>query len=113
MLRATKADITLSLWMLIKDIIDEENSKASDSTQGELVESQEGSLPERTFSEKGPLDPKLERDTTDELTLEEKSHSDEGAGKYGEDWPPSVSSALPMVCTVQDDTQMDTQLHKL
>ena len=115
--RATKADnTTLCLWTLIKDVIDEENSQASDSTQGELEESQEGSLPERTFSEKGPLNPKLERyrDTTDELTLEEKAHSDEGAAKYyGEDWPPSAPSAPPMVFTVQDDTQMDMQLHKL
>ena len=57
--------------------------QASDSTQGELEESREGSLTERTFSEKGPLNLKLERygDVTDELTLEEKVHSDEGAGK--------------------------------
>jgi hypothetical protein len=41
----------------------------SDSAQGELEESQEDPLPERTFSEKGPLNPKLEgyRDSNDEL----------------------------------------------
>ena len=62
--------LPLCLWIFIKDATDEENKQASDSTLGELEESQEGRLPERTFSEKGPLNPKLERyrDTTDELT---------------------------------------------
>ena len=89
--------------MLIKDATDEEISQAPDITQGELEESQEGSLPERTSSEKSLLNPNLERyrDTTDELTLEEEAHSDEGAAKYyGEDWPPSAPSALPVASTV-------------
>ena len=63
--------------MLTKDIIDEEILQASDSTQGELEEFQEECLPERTFSEKGPLNPKLERyrNTNDELTSEEDAQS--------------------------------------
>ena len=56
----------------------------SDSAQGELEESQEDPLPERTFSEKGPLNPKLERyrDSDDELTLDKEDHSERGAAKY-------------------------------
>ena len=67
--------------MIIKDATDEEISQAPDITQGELEESQERSLPERTSSDKSLLNPNLERyrDTTEELTLEEEAHSDEGA----------------------------------
>ena len=67
--------------------------------QGELEESQEGSLPEGTSLEMGPLNPKLERyrDSIDELTLEKKGHLEEGAAKYYvEDWPSNVPSTLPM-----------------
>lgn len=61
-LRTTQADnITLCLWVLMKDAIDEETLQASDSAQGGLEESQEERLPERAFSEKGPLHSKLER----------------------------------------------------
>jgi hypothetical protein len=61
-LRNTQADnFTLCLCALIKDAIDEKTSQASDSAQGELEESQEECLSERTFSEKCPLNPKLER----------------------------------------------------
>ena len=76
-LRNTQADnFTLCLWVLVKDAIDEEISQASDSTQTELEESQEERLSERTFSERGPLNPKLERyrDSDDELTLDKEGH---------------------------------------
>ena len=101
--------------MLIKNVIDEKTLQVSNNTQGKLEESQEGSLPERTFSEKGPLNSELEwyRGTADELTLEEEAHSDEVAAKYGEDWPPSEYSALPMASTIWDDTQSHMQLQKL
>jgi hypothetical protein len=61
-LKNIQADnFTLCLWVLIKDAIEKEISKGSDSTQAELEESQEECLSERTFSERGPLNPKLER----------------------------------------------------
>jgi hypothetical protein len=61
-LKNTQADnFTLCLWALVKDAIEKEISQGSDSTQTELEESQEECLPERTFSERGPLNPKLER----------------------------------------------------
>ena len=43
--------------------------------QEELEESQEKGLPERTSSEKGPLNPKLEkyRDSADELIIEKEA----------------------------------------
>jgi hypothetical protein len=55
----------------------------SDRAQGELEEFQEQCLPERAFSENVSLKPKLERyrDTNDELTSEEKGHSEKGAAK--------------------------------
>jgi hypothetical protein len=55
--------------VLVKDAIDEETSQVSGSAQGELEESQEDRLPERTFSKKGSLNHKLEgyRDSNDEL----------------------------------------------
>ena len=61
-LKNTQADnFTLCLWALVKDAIEKEISKGSDSTQAELEESQEERLSERTFSERGPLNPKSER----------------------------------------------------
>ena len=78
-LRNTQADnFTLCLWELVKDATGEETSQASDSTQVEFEESQEERLPERTFSEEGPLNPKLERyrDSDDELTLDKEDHSE-------------------------------------
>lgn len=114
-LRNTQADnFTLCLWALVKDDIDEETLQASDSTQAELEESQEECLPERTFSEKGPLNPKLERyrDTDDEVTLDKEDHSERGAAKYfDEDWPPCKPP--PMASTIGDATQMGMQLSKL
>ena len=83
-MRTTQTDnITLCLWVLIKDAINEETLQASDSAQRKLEELQEEHLPERTFSEKGSLNPKLERyrDTKDELTSEEEAHSEKGAAK--------------------------------
>ena len=64
--------------MLVKEAIDEETSQASDSAQEELEESQEECLPERTFSEEGPLNPKLDRyrESDDELTLDKEDHSE-------------------------------------
>ena len=61
-LKNTQADnFTLCFWALVKDAIEKEISKGSDSTQAELEESQEECLSERTFSERGPLNPKSER----------------------------------------------------
>ena len=114
MLKATKADnITLCLWTLIKDAIDEGTLKALDIIQGGPEASQEKSLSERTSSGKGPINPKLEkyRDTTDELTLEKEAHLGEGADKYhSEDWPPNAPSVLPMTFIVGDDIQRNMQL---
>jgi hypothetical protein len=58
--------------------------QASDSAPGELEESKEECLPERVFSEKGPLKPKLERyrDPNDEIILDKEAHSEKGAAKY-------------------------------
>jgi hypothetical protein len=115
-LRNTPADnVTLCLLALIKDAIDKETSQASDSAQVELEESEEESLPERAFSEKGPLNPKLERyrEPNDELTLDEEAYSEKGAAKYYEDWSPFTPSALPMASTAEDATQMDMQVSKL
>jgi hypothetical protein len=104
-LRNTQADnFTLCLWELVKDAIGEETSQASDSTQVEFEESQEECLPERTFSEEGPLNPKLERyrDSDDELTLDKEDHSEKGATKqFGEDWPPCEPLAPPMASTIR------------
>lgn len=94
----------------MKDAIDEETLQASDSAQGGLEESQEERLPERAFSEKGPLHSKLERqrDTKDELTSKEEAHSEQGAAKYyDEDRPPLMASSAG------DAAQMDMQLSKL
>lgn len=90
--------------------------QASDSAQEELEEFQEESLPERAFSERGPLNPKLRRykDSNDELTLDKKAHSEKGAAKYhDEEWSPCAPSAPPMASTAGDATQMDMQLSKL
>ena len=102
--------------MLVKDAMEKEILKGSDSTQAELEDSQEESLSERTFSERGPLNPKLERyrDSDDELTLDKEDHSERGVSKYyDEDWSPFEPSAPPMASTIGDATQMDMQLSKL
>ena len=115
-MKNTQADnFTLCLWALLKDSIEKEISQVSDSTQTELEESQEERLSERTFSEKGPLNPKLERyrDSDDELTLDKEDHSEKGAAKYEKDWPPCQPPAPPMASTIGDATQMDMQLSKL
>ena len=99
-MKNTQADnSTLCLWVLIKDAIEKEISQMSDSTKTELEESQEECLSERTFSERGPLNPKLERyrDSDDELTLDKEDHSERRAAKYfDEDWPPRKSPAPSM-----------------
>lgn len=46
--------------MLVKDAMEKEILKGSDSTQAELDESQEECLSERVFSEKGPLNSKFD-----------------------------------------------------
>ena len=116
-LKNTQADnFTLCLCALVKDAFEKEILQGSDSTQAELEESQEERLSERTFSERGPLNPKLERyrDSDDELTLDKEDHSEKGAAKYfNEDWPPCKSPAPPMASTIGDATQMDMQLSKL
>ena len=99
-----------------KVAIEKEISQGSDSTQAELEESQEEHLSERTFSERGPLNPKLERyrDSDDELTLDKEDHSERGAAKYfEEDWPPCKSPSPPIASTVGNATHRDTQLSKL
>jgi hypothetical protein len=77
----------------------------SDSAQGELEEYQEECLPERVFSEKGPLNTKLERyrESNDELTLDKEAPSEKGAAKYYDEEP----SAPPMASTVGDAIQKD------
>ena len=73
-------------------------------------------MSERAFSERGPLNPKLERyrDSDDELILDKEDHSERGATKYfDEDWPPRKSPAPPMASNIGDATQMDMQLSKL
>ena len=116
-LKNTQADnFTLCLWVLIKDAIEKEISQMSDSTKTELEESQEECLSERTFSERGPLNPKLERyrDSDDELTLDKEDHSERGAAKYfDEDWPPRKPPPPLLASTLGDATHMDTQLSKL
>ena len=116
-MKNTQADnFTLCLWVLVKVAIEKEISQGSDSTQAELEESQEESLSERTFSERGPLNPKLERyrDSDDELTLDKEDHSERGAAKYfDEDWPPHKPPTPPIASTRGDATQMDMQLSKL
>ena len=90
--------------------------QASDSTQAEFEESQEEHLPERTFSEEGPINPKFERyrDSDDELTLDKEDDSEKGAAKYfGEDWPPWQPPAPSMASTIGDATHMDLHLSKL
>ena len=84
-LKNTQADnFTLCFWALVKDAIEKEISKGSDSTQADLEEFQEECLTERTFSERGPLNPKFDRyrDSDDELTLDKEGHSERGATKY-------------------------------
>ena len=99
-----------------KDALEKAISQVSDSTQTELEESQEECLPERTFSERGPLNPKLERyrDSDDKLTSDKEDLSERGAAKYfDEDWPPPKSPAPSMASAIGDATQMDMQLSKL
>ena len=64
------------------DAIDEEQALVN--AQGELGELQEECLSEKSFPEKGSLDPKLEkyRDTNDELASEEEAHLEKEAAKY-------------------------------
>ena len=116
-MKNTQADnFTLCLWALVKDAFEKEILQGSDSTQAELEESQEERLSERTFSERGPLNPKLERyrDSDDELTLDKEDHSERGAAKYfDEDWPPHKPPTPPIASTRGDATQMDMQLSKL
>jgi hypothetical protein len=116
-LKNTQADnFTLCLWALVKDAIEKEISKGSDSTQAELEESQEEHLSERTFSKSSPLNPKLERyrDSDDELTSDKEGHSERGTAKYfDEDWPPAKSPAPSMASTLGYATHMDTQLSEL
>jgi hypothetical protein len=85
----------------------------SDSTQTELEESQEECLSERTFPERGPLNPKLERyrDSDDELTLDKEDHSERGATNYFDKNWPHKPLAPPMASTI-DATQMGMQLSK-
>jgi hypothetical protein len=99
--------------VLVKDDIKKAITQGSDSTQAELEESQEECLSERAFSERVPLNPKLERyrDSDDELTLDKEDHSERGVAKYFDEyWPPCKSPAPPMASTIGDATQMDMQL---
>jgi hypothetical protein len=87
-LKITQADnFTLCLWALIKDAIEKLISQGLDGTQAELDESQEESLSERVFSEKGPLNSKFDRyrNSDDELILDKEDHSERGAAKYSEE----------------------------
>jgi hypothetical protein len=112
--------ITLCLWALIKDTIDnkkdKETSQALANAQVELEELQEEHLSERASSEKGSLNSKSEkyRDTGDELGPEKEADLEKGAAKYyDEDWLPCTPFALPMAFTAEDAAQMDMQVLKL
>ena len=60
-LKITQADnFTLGLWALINDSIKDATSPGLDCTQAELVKSQKERLSERAFSEKGPLNSKID-----------------------------------------------------
>jgi hypothetical protein len=120
-LKTTQANsITLCLWELIKDAIDnekdKETSKALANAKRELEKLQEEHLSERDSSEKGSLNPKSEkyRDTGDALDPEEEADLEKGAAKYyDEDWPPYTPSAPPVAFTAGDAAQMDMQVQKL
>ena len=116
MLKAAKADnITLCLWTLIKDIIDEGGLEKLDIIQ-ELEESQEESLPERTSAKEDPPHSKLQkrRDRADELIIEKVAHPKKRtAESHGEGWAPTVPSAPPMTLMEGDEIQRDMQLQKL
>ena len=70
---------------------------------------------EELLSEKGPLNSNFDRyrDSDDELILDKEDHSERGAAKYSEDWPPCKSLAPPIASMAGDATHRDTQLSKL
>ena len=75
-LKAAKADnITLCLWTLIKDIIDEGGLEELDIIQ-EIEESQEESLPDWTPAKEAPPHPKAHkrRDSADEPIVKKTAH---------------------------------------
>ena len=101
-MKITQADnFTLGLWALVNDAIKDVTSLGLDCTQAELVESQEECLSERAFSEKGPLNSKIDKcGNSDDELISNKNHSDRGAAHYfDENWPSCKSSAPPMVPT--------------
>ena len=88
-LKITQADnFTLGLWALVNDAIKDVTSPGLDCTQAELVESQEECLSERAFSEKGPLNSKIEKcGNSDDELISNRNHSDRGAAHYfDENW---------------------------
>jgi hypothetical protein len=109
-LKITQADnFTLGLWALVKDAIEDVNSRGSDCTQTKLVESQEECLSERAFSEKGPLNSKFDKcGNSDDELISDKDHSDRGAAHYlDENWPSYESPAPSMVPTSEGATHRD------
>jgi ribosomal protein S18 len=112
-LKITQADnFTLGLWALINDSIKDATSPGLDCTQAELVKSQKERLSERAFSEKGPLNSKIDKcGNSDDELISNKNHSDRGAAHYfDENW---LSPAPPMVPTSGGATHKDTRLSKL
>lgn len=98
------------------------------STQEELEKPQEECLSEKASFKRGALNSKSQKckqslpyrpretelgGTDDELDAGEEYYLEEEAVKYHEDWPPYVSSTLPMAFPVGDAAQMDMQVYKL
>lgn len=75
-MKITQADnFTLGLWALVNDAIKDVTSLGLDCTQAELVESQEECLSERAFSEKGPLNSKIDKcGNSDDELMSNKNH---------------------------------------
>ena len=95
-LKITQADnFTLGLWALVNDTIKDATSPGLNCTQAELVEFQEECLLEKAFSEKGPLNSKIDKcENSDDGLISNKNHSDRGAAHYfDENWPSCESPA--------------------
>ena len=103
-------NFTLGLWALVNDAIKDATSPGLNCTQAELVEFQEECLLEKAFSEKGPLNSKIDKcENSDDGLISNKNHSDRGAAHYfDENWFPCESPAPPMVPTSGGATHRDT-----
>ena len=110
-LKIVQADnFTLGLWALVNDAIKDATSPGLNCTQAELVESQEECLLEKAFSEKGPLNSKIDKcENSDDELISNKNHSDRGAAHYfDENWFSCESPTPPMIPTSGGATHRDT-----